>query len=357
MTCRTIYAVLITIYAPFMSWLLATKCSCAKGESFLALTLQYHGKTCPVLFAWGWKDFASELDIKTAEDNGKTVYDELVVAGVLTVLVVGFQTLPCFAKMKSSDTLLARYVQVAGSLSLTLGYVWNMVATIPLTKIQEIHPPDHFSFYFMTQAYYALIVAILATIVGGLLSDKPKAVDTHEHLKEEHQGPIWHTVFAAEGILKQTILQVWTFIYAWGFLDTLDDWAFGVMFHCTSNSRCSYQSNFVYALSVTCALVTASAVLDKCKQFTTSPGFKNAATMQSSAMLLTVGWAWMNSYSTYLSAITKPAKDEGTIVTVYVKVLAFVFVIANIIHYVFAKTELGLARYHKEMVADLKQSV
>lgn len=349
---RLVYAIFITLYAPCMAWML-TKWG-PKGFSFTAVIMQAHAKLCPVLLAWGWKDCASQLDTWAGEE----LWDEFVVASSLTILVVITQAVPAVHKSKAavaaggaSDTLCARFMTAPSSLMLTLGYVWNVVATWVVGKVQEISDLD-----FMIQGLYTVIASVIITVVSVLLTTETTssavAVDA-ENLqsgdkKATHSFEDWtglgHVKFSS------TFTAILSFIYAWAFLNLTDDFGFGVMFGCSSYSKCSYQSNFVYAIVISAILPVCSFTLHTWKELEDqSPRLSKAISLQLNAMMLTTGWAWMNFYTTYMTAETSDV-EAGHKVMLYIFSSVVIIVMHSIIAFILQRTAEGLLRIHRKQI-------
>lgn len=356
---RSIYAVLITIYSPLISWLLS-KSAWAKGESFLALGLQFHGQICPVLLAWGWKDWASELDTWA----GPELWDELIVALSLTCIVALMQSVPCCKRLQvavaaggESDTVLARFVIFPNSLFLTLGYAWNTVATYFVGKVQNLEHGYHFK--FGVQAAYSLIAGAAITVIivrltrmtAGKEGEIACGTTNDRGIDDLHD---WAGTFSLTWV--KLITRSLSFVYAWAILDTMDDWAFGVMFDCSSYSKCSYQSNFYYSIVVTVFFALGVALLRRWQAFDESRVvLSKAIALQINAMMLTVGWAWMNFYSVYMTSAAKDADDE-VMILLYVIVSAQICLFTSIFNYIFHRANLGDIRLYKKIVEDLQSS-
>jgi hypothetical protein len=361
LVARSIYAALITLYAPVVAWLIE-KSRFNKQEHFLAIVLQLHGKICPVLLAWGWKDWASQLDTWAGVD----LWDEIVIAVSLSLIIILLQALPCFRTHKAgvaaggeSDTLIARVVIVPASMALTLGYCWNLVATFFVGKVQDLHKTSKahggsaFAYQFVVQGVYAIVVCIIVTLSTVLLTEKKKAED--ESQNQENSVDKWEGQYSQTW--KQVAVSTMSFVYAWAILDTFDDFGFGIMFHCTSYSSCSYQSNFVYAASVTVCFAAGATMLQRwaaCEE--DSPVLKQAIALQINAMILTVGWAWMNFYTVFMDAGTAVASTIGLKVFMYICTMIFISTWTSIVMFIFRRMNIGLTRYNKKYMDAIKSS-
>eukprot|EP00928_Gymnodinium_smaydae_P044802 TRINITY_DN29906_c0_g1_i1.p1 TRINITY_DN29906_c0_g1~~TRINITY_DN29906_c0_g1_i1.p1 ORF type:complete len:452 (-),score=35.33 TRINITY_DN29906_c0_g1_i1:447-1754(-) len=350
---RSIYAVLITLYATVMSWV-SSKSARAKKTDFLGLCLQLHATVCPVLLAWGWKDWAAALD----KWSGPELWDEVVVAISLTLVVAVAQAFPCFRRFKAavaeggeSDTLLARIVILPSNLGLTLGYVWNMVATYFVQKVQSLNGLHHY--VFAIQAAYTLIVGVSVTFT--LLAIAQRA----EKQKSDSSDPgkpdkMYEWGGAVQKTWTDLLCSVLAFVYAWALLDSCDDWAFGVMFGCSGPTACSYQSNFVYAMTITVVFSYFSSVLCTWQQLESeNTSLGKAISLQINAMVLTVGWAWMNFYSAWTSHATKGASVLHTMI-VYVIVLIFIVVFVALFNFVFQKVSIVTGARRKQILDRLR---
>lgn len=334
-----------------MGWAL-TKHARANQSSFIGIALHSHASVCPVLLAWGWKDWASQLDTWA----GKKLWHELLVAIILTIFVATPQILPCFQKFKAavagggpSDTLLARYMILPASFLLTLGYTWNVVATWVVGKIQNTQSAPTFHFIFTVQFVYSVIVGVAITVVSVKIvgfAAKRKAADAE---KGEGETQAMHNARDWVGLEQQNCLQlvpgILAFVYGWALLDAMDDLAFGIMFHCSSYSTCSYQSNFVYAMSVMVAFAGFTFLLDRFREFSQdSPMLCKAVDLQINAMVLTVGWAWINFYTQYMSGASKgsPFDTAEHSVVLYVASDVVILVLHSTAQFILTRTHQGL---------------
>jgi len=346
---RSIYAVLVSIYSPVMGWLLSKR---SRGkDTFISIALQGHASICPVLLAWGWKDWAAALQTFI----GAELWDEVVVAVVLTALVTAAQAAPCFSRSKASiaaggdeDTLMARFLTVPSGFALTLGYVWNVVTTYFVGNIQKLEDSYHFD--FMVQGIYSLIACIFCTAITVCLKKRGEPLPASKSERTLGRLSTWSGMDTGASTLNTLVCTTLSFIYGWAMLDVADDWGFGVMFQCSSYSACSYQSNFVYALCVTITFALASSILNQCKQQEdTDIGFAHAVELQLNGMILTVGWAWMNFYSTNMSDVTKGASGGHTLL-LYIGSLVAIVTFHSL-------TEFVLHKSHKSYVQRMKQAI
>eukprot|EP00440_Ansanella_granifera_P059963 gb/GFBE01064990.1/.p1 GENE.gb/GFBE01064990.1/~~gb/GFBE01064990.1/.p1 ORF type:complete len:427 (+),score=72.48 gb/GFBE01064990.1/:1-1281(+) len=347
---RSIYAVAISVYSPVMSWLLSN----THGKyAFMATVASNHANICPVLLAWGWKNWAAALDTWA----GAELWDEIVVAVVLTLLVVAVQAMPCYSKSKAKilageGTLVTRFLVLLSSFGLTLGYVWNTVATYAVGKVQKLESSYHFD--FLIQGVYTIIIGTAITvIIVQLKKHGGGPAPTSDVEAQVEKVAAWTGLDAVASNLKSLVCTVLSFIYGWGLLDTSDDFGFGIMFQCSSYSACSYQSNFVYAMIVTGAFAQGSAILNRCKQSEAcGPALSQAISLQTNAMVLTVGWAWMNFYSTFMSDATKTV-GPGMSVLLYFTCMLVIFMFNSLSNFVLAMAETGHAKALKEAIVEL----
>jgi len=361
---HSIYCGLILLYAPTAAWVITRKCRCSQGESFIAVSLRYHAKVCPILLAWAIKNWAAALDREVGDD----VWDELIVALCLTLFVGGAEMLPCFNEAKKavaagadSDTLRARFASIPAACGLALGYAWNAVATPPVTHAQKEF--KNYEDRFAIQAMYALITGVVATVMIRCLS-MPPAKNKSDIEKAQgdktddgkSMGHVHTTDWSGQAVStwRSLVSTILSFIYAWAFLDAVDDWAFGVIENCASPFKCSFQVNFEYSLVVTVFFVAGAAILEKCKQWSDSPTFKQAISLQLNAMSLTVGWAWMNFYTVFMHVRVKRVSNAMGVL-MYFQVLVVIFVFTNMINFILNTIDVGMQRSHKNAIARLTE--
>lgn len=346
---RSIYAVLISIYAPVAECMIKKRVK--NPQSFWGCTALSHANICAVLLAWGWKNWAAALDTFA----GAELWDEAVIALAMTILVVAAQSAPCFGKNKAAvaaggdeDTVMARFMVIPASLGLTLGYLWNLVATYFVSKVQALESSYHFD--FMIQAVYALIACTSCTVIVCQLK-KPRPIENGRSQSVND----WSGLTAApEGHLKALTCTVLSFVYGWALLDTCDDWGFGVMFNCSSYSACSYQSNFAYSLAITICFTGTSFLLCRLKDFEPSDSkLSQAVSLQINAMVLTVGWAWMNFYSTIMSDATS-GEPAGTKVLEYFSSMLCIVVLHSLSQFIATRTHAGWVRKTNEALETLE---
>lgn len=357
---RSIYAVLISIYSPAMGWLLSKRSH--DKDTFFATVMKNHAAICPILLAWGWKNWAAALETFAGAD----LWDEVVVALFLTVFVSAAQSAPCFGANKAKimaggdeATLMARFMVLPSSFGLTLGYVWNAVTTYFVGKLQQIYP--HFVFFnFAIQFTYTFIAAFLCTAMTMQLKNRSSS-EQDPHAASKTDAPLqqlnsWSGLTVAESNLKDLACTVLSFVYGWALLDLCNNFAFNTMFRCSSYSTCSYQSNFAYAFCVTLVFTASSSVLHMCERHADEDaGLMQAIELQIHAMILTVGWAWMNFYSTLMSNATSPA-HHGVKVFLYVISLFVIFVFNSVTEFVLQKAHNGHAKKLKHFIEELGKS-
>jgi hypothetical protein len=311
-------------------------------------------KVCPVLLAWGWKDWAAQLDTWA----GAELWDETLVAVCLSVAVGVIHTLPAYIKAKkgvtaggSEDTLVRRILIVPSSLMLTLGYVWSMVGNWFVNKVQDLtmaadlQDTGLFAHKFLVQTVYTLFIGVVIALVSLQVI---KADTESKGASSDHHwdGP-------AQTALSDVALSTMSFVYAWTVLHSCDDFGFGLMFNCTSSLTCSYQSNFVYSGCVTICFATCATLLNLWQQFQKGPSHKTVLGLQISAMVLTVGWAWMNLYTVFMSSITRNM-EAGTSVVVYLLVLVFIFMSTSTVMFVLQSIQRDLTARSKQRTEALE---
>jgi len=364
---RSIYAVLISIYNPIVGWLLA-RSAASRQSTFLGIAAHSHAALCPVLLAWGWKDWASQLDVVA----GPAVWDELVVALVLTFLVVSAQVMPCFKRAKAavaaaggeSDTLCARFAVLPGCFMLTLGYVWNEVISWIVGKVQGLEPTPSYHFLFTIQFAYAVLACIIITVVSVYITKtvevwKKSFTDVEKAVMHPREVSVVHNLKDWAGLegayVVEIVPAILAFVYGWAVLDTADDFGFGVMFSCSSYSACSYQSNFVYAVVCSAGFAIGAMVLHSFKHFEHESALMcKAVALQINAMILTVGWAWMNFYSTIMSDATSksPFNSAGQKISIYVVSTIVIWLVHAVFQFILQRTNQGLqAKLKKSMEA------
>jgi hypothetical protein len=311
-------------------------------------------KICPVLLAWGWKDWAAQLD-KWA---GEELWDETAVAVCLTVVVVVLQKLPIYIEAKkgvtaggSEDNLVRRILIIPGSMMLTLGYVWDMVATWFVNKVQHLimavdsQDSGAYAHKFMAQAVYTLFIGIAITLVSAQIhkSDtEMRGASSDNHW----DGP-------GQTALSDVALSTMAFVYAWAVLRSCDDFGFGLMFNCTSATTCSYQSNFVYSGCVTICFATCATLLNTWQQFNNGPTLKTMLGLQINAMVLTVGWAWMNFYTVFMSSVTRQIEADTSVV-VYLLMLVFIQISTSMVIFVIQSVRRDLTARSKQRIEALE---
>lgn len=328
---RSMYVAFVTLYAPVVAWVIEKTKWIMTGRSFPATSIKLQRKVCPVLLAWGWKDWAAQLDTWA----GAELWDEAAVAICLTVVVVVLQTIPVYIQAKrgvaaggSEDRLIRRIFIFPSSMMLTLGYVWNLVATWFVTQVQDQYhrPTDDpaYAYQFMVQATYTVVLGILVAVfsVRILLA---RAESKHVSVDSHWDGP-------GQTAWSDVALSTMSFVYAWAVLDSCDDWGFGLMFNCTSPTVCSYQSNFVYSCCVTVCFAICAITLNRWQQFEERPMITTMIGLQINAMILTVGWAWMNFYTVFMSSATQQTR-ASTAFAVHILVLIVIIVFTSIVMY------------------------
>lgn len=381
---RTLYAVFVTLYSPFIAWFIAHS-RCAKGESFLAMSLRLHGSLCPVLLAWGWKDWADQLHDEPGEHP---FLRDIGIAVTLTFTVIILQSVPCFSRSRQAiakggtyDTLLARYATVPASLGLTAGYCWNLVSTYYLDAIEKL--AKGYDFAFTVQMVHALILGAAASAVSiyvrnfdarnapivAKAADVEKAQDETNHHAVKHDThwrfrPRTMTTYVTDiasnwtGSLHQTSLHCMTtimsFQYAWAFLDTMDAFALGLMFECQSYSQCSQQVNFLIALVFTTFFVPIARVLDQCKEYGGKDHVQlnTMISLQMNALMLSNGWSWMHWYSTLMSHFVSRAPSEGVRVILYIQTFLVFLVFTSIIYFIFERLEIGWTTHYEKVISE-----
>jgi len=355
---RSIYVVLVTLLCPFWGWFFSKR---EKGHSFLSVMMDQLGKICPVLIAWGWKDWASQLDTWA----GPALWDELIVALVLTVVVVGVEVIPFYRKAKArvaaggdEDTILMRIVTFPCSLALMLGYIWNSVASYPVGKIQDLE--GGFEYKWAIQSAYTIVAAVIITNVTVQITKRTEAKTAEGVGITDGSKPSGglkisqHFESLVGDGFSHTIITTLSFIYAWAVLDTMDDWSFGVMNQCASYSSCSPQANFSYSVGILFCFSSGAFILQRWSE--TEPGnfvLCKAIHLQTNAMIMTVGWAWMNFYTVWTAAATKKMGAGGTIWVYVISLFVVNFSVAGFV-YLFHGITTGLEKYHKSVFEAIK---
>jgi hypothetical protein len=366
LVARTIYAVFVTIYSPFTAWLI-TKCSCAQGANFLASSLQLHATICPVFVAWGWKDWANEVH----EKAGKSIAPDLILASSATLVIICLQAMPCFIRYQKAvasggkeSTLLARYATLPATLNLTVGFCWNLTATHPIGKLQDEF--KSYGYKFSIQMAYAVLIGVIAIALHICAGNRNKSKSiieiekTHQEKEAHHHAFGFHSFGQNDSAVSfgrvalNCMVTILAFVYAWAFLDSVDDFAFGIMFRCASYSKCSQEANFVTAAVVTAAFIPSAMVMHKCREHETYD-LTTIIGLQLNAMMLTVGWMWMDWYTVFMDAMTaeanKNGSDDGIIIMIYCQVFAIFLVFTSALYFIFKRTDMGLTKHAKE-VAD-----
>jgi len=252
----------------------------------------------------------------------------------------------------NADTLMARYLTLPSSGALMVGYVWNVVATWAVSKVQDEGDSYHFDFF--VQGAYTLIACTMCTALTVRLKRSMQQAKSQPHETGIHQLNTWAGLEEAEENVRPLVISTLSFLFGWALLDTADDWAFGVMCQCPSYSTCSYQSNFVYAMSVTVIFALSASILDKAKEAVNSESIlATAVSLQVNGMILTVGWAWMNFYSTLMSDATSPS-PPGMKVVLYVNSLIIVMVFHSLTQYCLQTAHVAFVQRMKEALASFE---
>lgn len=168
-----------------------------------------------------------------------------------------------------------------------------------------------------------------------------------------HQLNAWSGLAVGESTCKDVTCTILSFVYGWALLDLCNNFAFNAMFGCSSYSTCSFQSNFVYAFCVTMVFSTSCSVLHMCERHTDDhAGLAQAIKLHINAMILTVGWAWMNFYSTLMSDATAMS-PPGISILLYVISLLIVFVFNSVTEFILQKAHNGHAYKLKHAIEQL----
>mmetsp|Transcript_58379 Transcript_58379/g.104894 ORF Transcript_58379/g.104894 Transcript_58379/m.104894 type:complete len:441 (-) Transcript_58379:219-1541(-) len=319
---RLIYALLATMAFPGVAWLV--RGSTTAGETLWKDYLKLLGQALPIMIAWAWKDFVSQV----IDNFGNKFYAEISLAVGLTALIAVLQFLPCFSwAAKSvkeggdSDTILARYCIVAGQLALALGYAWNSAATWIVGKIQEKTETPVQSF-LVQLAYLFLITKLIAAATRFWQSKAAKvagaSVDsTKADLTSSPSGrTVTEAIAMADKFGDLTICSA-AFVYGWGLLNTLDQMWFTLIHGCTSSTSCTALSNLEYSAGLS---VLFSHLIS---HHEVGSGDKIISSLRVNAMSLTVGWAWMNFFNVSISNATGGQGGWDLVLAYFVLLFAY----------------------------------
>ncbi|CAE8698981.1 unnamed protein product [Polarella glacialis] len=318
---RLIYALFATIVFPGVAWLI--RGNRTAGETWWKDYLKLLGQALPIMIAWAWKDFVSQV----IGNLGNKFYAEISLAVGLTVFVAILQFLPCFSwATKSvneggdSDTILARYCIVAGQVALALGYAWNQVATWLVGRVQEKTQTPIQSFLAQL-AYLFLITSLIAAATRFWQS---KAAKVAEELADRSSADPTtstssHTVTEARAIADKfgdLTISSSAFVYGWGLLDTLDQLWFTLINGCTSSTSCTAPSNLIYSVGL-------SIIFSYLTAYQLGSDDKIISSLRDNAMALTVGWAWMNFFNVSISNATDGKGGWNLVLAYFVLLFAY----------------------------------
>jgi len=353
---RSVYAVFITLYMPVAGYVFSKIHSRMPRDSLTGIFLESQTNICPVLLAWGWKDWAAALDTWA----GAEAWDEIVVAASFTLLVVAVQSFGRVQKHQAEiaaggNHLFGRFLLIPASFGLACGYLWNEVATFGVSKIQALKPSwlGTYSFEFVIQAGYTIFIC--ATITRLTIFLKRPTKDSHSEARAMKVIKSALHDWSASG-LRALMCIILSFIYAWAVLDASEDWVFGVMFQCSSYSSCSYQSNFAYAVGVTLVFSGAAVILNKAEHLmAANHDFTQAVELLENAMILTVGWAWMNFYSTFMSSASAAATSESKVAIYFISAFTL-FPFHTLLHFIIQRVHNKLVQKAKIALTSLEKS-
>jgi hypothetical protein len=147
-------------------------------------------------------------------------------------------------------------------------------------------------------------------------------------------------------------------VYAWAFSDTVEDFAFGIMFACPSFDTCSQQANFLYAMVLTCFFIPAIVLLQKTQEYREREVILSTVVCsQMNAMILAVGWAWKGWYFTYMEYLQKHVvKHDGVMITVYIHTFIVILVFTSLVNFVLHKTDTAWDLHHEYVLKHFEES-
>lgn len=306
---RAAYAGLAAIACPLVSWVLRRE---ARGEVEVSLPkdfLELARASYPFVLAWAWKDCVQALLAVT----GDMWWDTLLVAVGFIAILTAAELAPCYRFHKASiqaggsaETIYARFAVLPESLALALGYSWKRVATHWISRLQATggcSPACMPVLAFLIQAAYYVVARTVIIYLTTKYSEWSAARKREAGQADDEciLSTMEHHAADIEETSAELFISAMSFVYAWALSDTLNEFYFNLLQGCPSASKCSYQSNFVFALVITVA-ATQSVTLLKYEN-RTHPWGKSYQALQVTALSLTVTWSWMGYMATTISSI------------------------------------------------------
>lgn len=295
---RLIYAVTCTLTCTLLGWLLRDRANVDVSEGTVVGDWLMLVHACvPMLIAWSWRDLAAML--LTCLDTYESInqIDDALVGLTLIVMLSLAEWTPCYQQYKaavdergSGDTVFARLVGVPGSFTLAIGYCVNQGFAEVVTHAQNANNvSSQPALSFLIQlAYFIIVFLIIVTLTARFLAwssanDLQRDVSSH--------NIVVHTI-AMEKVGGHVLVSAMSFVAAWALSDTCNSFFFVYMVGCSSATTCAYQSNFVYSLLIT-VIFSYFATLISYEQRKSAKG-KAYQSLITTAMSLSVGWAWQN---------------------------------------------------------------
>jgi len=341
--CRAVYALLVSLLNPLLTWSLQGRHSVARGCRGCWRDQVHLFRGCqPFFLAWAWKDLTQDAVTLVEEAMGAEFWPKILAAILLVVAIAGWEVTPCYRRalvvskeQPHSTPLWAHYVVQPGHIGLAVGFAWNLVLSLP--KVAVINWLETTLFKMMVQATYCLIITATITALtmywGGYiqrLQDAKEeqarqeaqrqreeestqsleeavhvgddaasdggggAHDGNDSPQEEHLFLRSAELFMADIEIETThvFLNALSFVYGWALLDTINMLFFSYLLECGAPGNCSNQSNFAFCVLVTVVFANFAAGLSTTVRRNALD--KAWSNLFNNALSLNVGWAWMN---------------------------------------------------------------
>jgi len=332
---RCVYATLVLSLVPPLQFFMA------KRDKFgiytrLHCAISLFTKGLPMILAWAMKDVVESF-LKLTD---WLFWDDLLVTAVLVLAVTGLQHLPAVVRAKADlkskppkDSVCNRYCNLPDNTLLACGFGINRVSRFLVEQTSELaisHLPTgaqtmlNVVFQIL---YFSLMSVAVIRLDAWFSSTRAQRQQYVDEAARKHDSILEMELEVANG-LGDTMTHALAFVYGWGVSDTLRSIYYVFFLGCTSWRTCDYPKVWYFAILST--LVLGYGMQKLSLQEFRSVTSKSYRSLMTTAMSLTLGWAWMNVCVSTTSFFLKEfgQYDSGPWVApiVYLLLLFFVYV-------------------------------
>lgn len=312
MVSQFVYTVCLVLLAPPVQYLLRNVAPPpAERPSKLVYSVLLLKTAIPMTLAWAFKNSVSKLLTYT----GERLWDEVIVATALLVVVTCLQSIPQVRRAQQDikekrDAIIKRYLSLPFTLMLSLAYALNSVMRFGITELKESAGDMARSkalLGILVQWLYFQVVLTLAICIIGWWDTRSKLFlergETHDH--KVHAEALRKE---AEADVGDLLVHALTFLVGWSLNDLLDTVYYPFLLNVGSEKAADVPQVWLFGIGVTMLLNRYMLHLSASKS--AQPSDTSYKLLIKSALALTVGSAWQNVCSSTTAAFISDWKDR-----------------------------------------------